>query len=40
MSHQIRRAVVANWLILLALIISFTGCSKPEKPAFKVFASA
>ena len=39
MSHQIRRAVVANWLILLALIISFTACSKPEKPAFKVFAS-
>jgi len=40
MSHEIRRVTVANWLIFLALIIFFAACSKPEKPTFRVFASA
>ncbi len=40
MSPEIRRAAVANWLILLALIIFLAACSKPEKPSFRVFASA
>ena len=40
MSREIRRVAVANWLILLALIIFCAGCSKPERPAFRVFASA
>ena len=40
MSPQIRRATVANWLILLTLIIFLAACSKPEKPSFRVFASA
>jgi hypothetical protein len=40
MSHEIRRVTVAKWLIFLALIIFFAACSKPEKPTFRVFASA
>lgn len=40
MSPQIRRAPVVNWLILLALILFFAGCSKPPTPSFRVFASA
>jgi Protein of unknown function (DUF2950) len=39
MSPEIRRAAVANWLILVALIIFLAACSKPEKPSFRVFAS-
>jgi hypothetical protein len=39
MSREIRRAAVANWLILLAPIILLVACSKPEKPSFRVFAS-
>ena len=40
MSREIRRVAVANGLILLALLIFFVACSKPEKPSFRVFASA
>jgi hypothetical protein len=40
MSPQIRRAAVAKWLMFMLLIISLAACSKPEKPSFKVFASA
>jgi hypothetical protein len=40
MSPEIRRAAVANWLILLALIIFLPACSNPEKASFRVFASA
>ena len=40
MSREIRSVAVANWLILLALIIFSAACSKPEKPSFRVFASA
>jgi hypothetical protein len=40
MSREIRRVAVANWLILLALLIFFAACSKPPQPSFRVFASA
>jgi hypothetical protein len=40
MSPESRRAAVANWLILLALLIFLAACSKPEKPSLRVFASA
>ena len=40
MSREIRRVAVANWLMLLAMLIFFAACSKPAKPSFRVFASA
>src|SRR5277367_6490061 len=39
MSLKARRIAFATRLQLLALIISFTACSKPEKPLARVFAS-
>jgi hypothetical protein len=40
MWREFRRVTVANWLILLSLLIFLAACSKPEKPSFKVFASS
>jgi Protein of unknown function (DUF2950) len=39
MSQKPRRIVVTTRLLLLALIISFAACSKPEKPSARVFTS-
>src|SRR5882672_8539329 len=40
MSREIHRVAGASWLILLALVIFFTACSKPAQPSSRVFASA
>ena len=40
MSPEIRRVEVANWLILLSLLIFLTACNRSTKPSFRVFASA
>src|SRR5580692_9131419 len=40
MSPEIRRVEVANWLILLSLLIFFTACNRSTTPSFRVFASA
>ncbi len=40
MSREIRRVAIANRLMVLTLLIFLTACSKPEKPPFRVFASA
>jgi Protein of unknown function (DUF2950) len=39
MSQKPRRIVFTTRLLLLALIISFAACSKPEKPSARVFTS-
>src|SRR5580692_767706 len=40
MSPEIRRVEVANWLILLSLLIFFTACNRSTEPSLRVFASA
>jgi hypothetical protein len=40
MSPEIRRVEVANWLILLSLLIFLPACNRSTKPSLRVFASA
>ena len=39
MSFKTRRIVRGTQLLLLALTIPFAGCSKSDKPSYRVFAS-
>ena len=40
MSTENRRIGLINWLVLLALMVSFAACKNQEKPLFKTFPSA
>jgi hypothetical protein len=40
MSTENRRIGFINWLVLLALMVSFAACKQQEKPLFKTFSSS